>query len=83
MALDIQDREWVGAIIEAAGEKMLTVSREIAKEIVTETLALHQAQCPHGKRLSKYRSIAIGICVGSFLTGGGSGLILAKFLNMS
>ena len=78
MAIDQQDREWIKAIVKVAMEESITASRQVAREIITEALALHQESCPHGKLLSKYKSIAVGICLGSFLAGGGAGAVLAK-----
>lgn len=56
------------------------VCMQIAREIVKEVLTEHVAMCPHGKKITAFKAILIGVAIGSGAAGGGAAIALLKAL---
>ena len=56
-----------------------TVATRMQREI-TESIALHQALCPHGQRMNRLIWIIAGACAAGMLFGGGIMALATKLM---
>ena len=54
--------------------------KEIAREIVKETLVVHINSCPHGIKMGKIWMLVVGACLGSGAGGGGIVAVLMHIM---
>ncbi len=66
-----QDKEWVKLI-----------AKELCFEVTKSIISEHIQSCPHGRSLMNSKWLLVGICIGSGMTGGGIGALMAKLLLM-
>jgi len=70
-SLSDQDRDYVHAIVQAAAEKILGLS----KDFTVEKIQAHTKTCPH---FIRSKGIVLGMLLASTLAGGGGAIVLVK-----
>jgi len=56
------------------------VAFAVLKEGLGPTLALHTAECPHGKAVTRWRYVALGLVIGAAIFGVSGGLSAAALI---
>jgi len=59
---------------------IINISAKVAKEVIKDVMKFHIAACPVGKKLTKFKFMMIGACIGSGLAGGVGALGILKIV---